>query len=778
MTKPTDFPAAGPLEGDEVLPVIQGGVDSRTTPNQIIAELGTSPAELSAVLADPTRVGGVPYRPANMSEWFTALENARTTPANVVVFGDSVAVGGTQGNLTTAIPWTWLLEGHLNRYVQLDPPGGFVPAAVGAVGPHVDESTGTGSSQDFANKASTISGAQYIQHTFANIDRVSVVYRQQPGSSQIRVRDGGPAGTILATIASTGVSAYSQIWTSDLLTPGEHTIYIDSGGGGGTQVVAGLYGYNDNYDQGVRVWPATKSGATSNTAVLGLLNGYASDLIAQVDPDLVIYATGFNDNANYDTYMRGQLDAYMPLAPNASHVLLIPYILPTQGARWDEAQVALAYQIAEDYGLGVIDQSIGVPDLSQDDADLLFDSTHPNAAGSRRMGYHALSIVSGDPMGSLLKVADDGWTQKSSTASTPNAVSLVGSLQMRDLIADEQAQIVLLGAALSSLVYGVNQPVVGWGDGDTFPDTILYRAAAGILTSPGLIRAAAAVGDADLMTLAQRTRDSIFGDGSDGAFVGVGGTTTLTRDMQYTNVSGTGTIVTNGFRVMIKGTLSGSVAFTFNGNPGVGSAAGAAVIGWYWSSGGGAGGTAAGTAATATTPNKCLGVAGGVGGTGSGGAGGGAAYSAITVLGSGVGIADVSKIAPITLWNGRTMSGNIVPQAFVGGSGGGGGGGDGTAGGGGGAGGGALCVFAYDPRTWTGDMSAVGGAGAAAVAGNRGGGAGGGGGFIGLVCGLGAPTAPGARSVTGGAGGAGFGTGTAGANGSTGTAINLLVGTA
>jgi hypothetical protein len=109
----------------------------------------------------------------------------------------------------------------------------------------------------------------------------------------------------------------------------------------------------------------------------------------------------------------------------------------------------------------------------------------------------------------------------------------------------------------------------------------------------------------------------IFGDGSDGAVTISSGTTTLTRDYYYTNltINGTGKIAVNGWRVFCSGTLdltaAGASAINANGGDGanaIGLTGGdvGAIVG-YGSLGpsiigstGGDGGTGAGVQAAAT----------------------------------------------------------------------------------------------------------------------------------------------------------------------------------
>ena len=55
---------------------------------------------------------------------------------------------------------------------------------------------------------------------------------------------------------------------------------------------------------------------------------------------------------------------------------------------------------------------------------------------------------------------------------------------------------------------------------------------------------------------------ALFGSGADGNVVILSGTTTITRDMQYGNltISGSGALVTNGYRVFVSGVLDLSQA--------------------------------------------------------------------------------------------------------------------------------------------------------------------------------------------------------------------------
>ena len=252
----------------------------------------------------------------------------------------------------------------------------------------------------------------------------------------------------------------------------------------------------------------------------------------------------------------------------------------------------------------------------------------------------------------------------------------------------------------------------------------------------------------------------MYGNGTDGD-VTVSGTTTLTGDAYYNNLTVTGTLNTANFRVFVAGTLSGNGTIACNG-PSVAnaSAGGSAVASQvYLNAGSGAAG-ATGTGGTATAVAQKLGGNGGAGGAGSTGAAGGAQ----------TGTANVAAAGGINLYQDVVafMRGQPVGSSTTrlsGGAGGGGGGGDGTnAGAGGGAGGGSVFVAAR-AITYTGAINATGGNGGTRTTGNVGGGGGGGGGVVVVV--TGSTTQTFTVSVAGGNAGNGVGTG---ANGAAGTA--------
>lgn len=327
------------------------------------------------------------------------------------------------------------------------------------------------------------------------------------------------------------------------------------------------------------------------------------------------------------------------------------------------------------------------------------------------------------------------------------------------------------------------------GDGATAWNSLAYRETQG-----------------GTQTIAYRS----FGDGSDGTVTISSGTTTLSRDMYYDNLtmSGTGKIVTNGYKIFVRTALNLSAAaagaIQWNGNVG-GNASGAT---------GGTAGAAqtggtigdispGGNGTTATTGNGTGGSAGTIGNSNGGysGKGGGGGTGTSGTGGNGSAARTPAVNNNFLRYETNFLFGALLICGGPGGGGGGAGAGDGTnVGGGSGAGGnggGALAIYANiiikSSSTPASVIQANGGNGgnggnsaAAGVTGGGAGGGGGGGGWVYIVRNLlVGPTVSAliqANGGNGGNGGNGFGSGaTGGAGGDAGsggriTIVNVLTG--
>lgn len=276
-----------------------------------------------------------------------------------------------------------------------------------------------------------------------------------------------------------------------------------------------------------------------------------------------------------------------------------------------------------------------------------------------------------------------------------------------------------------------------------------------------------------------------FGHGIDGDLT-VTGTTTLTRDTFYNNltISATGVVKPAGWRLHVLGTLTIESGGTINddgtsnttSNPltGLGSRGALNAASGGGSAGGNASVGSAGGANSVCSPNTSFvlpnGGAGGNAGANAGGAGGVATtYNAQTSL----------NVPWLCLTAGFAFGRGSSANVYNGGAGGGGGASatGGTFGGGGGVGGGGVWVAAKTINN-AGRISANGGNGANASggAGNAGGGGGGGGGYAIVIYQSTTGSGVGTVQANAGTGGTGLGTGANGAAGVAGIARTLKMG--
>lgn len=237
-----------------------------------------------------------------------------------------------------------------------------------------------------------------------------------------------------------------------------------------------------------------------------------------------------------------------------------------------------------------------------------------------------------------------------------------------------------------------------------------------------------------------------FGDGSNGD-VTISGTTTLTSDMNYNNLTINSSQILNtaNFRVFVKGTLTNGGTIRCNGLPGVTSTGGTAVAsgtllgganGANATAGGGGGGSGAGivmifarTVATQGTI-EAIGRAGAAGATsGSSGSGSNGTTIANSIIQTGTGGAggqsgggQAGGIGGVITTSSKMSRGSAIlllsmldgTARLAGGAGGAGGGTNGATGQGGGGGGqGGIVLFAYRKMTTSGTISVAGGAGGA-----------------------------------------------------------------
>jgi hypothetical protein len=397
--------------------------DGSATPDAAISRAGAGNISFNAArlsdLTDPTTAqdaatknyvdlemaqseltGSVGYRTKNLNGWFAALSGARTTPADIVVIGDSISTSSyTNG------AWPWQLANMLSVRggTAKHPTSHFVFAKTTTFVRAMDTCQGTATASGIGGWSSSMTNGQTASHT-ATIDGFSVVYTRHSNGGSIQVRDGGAGGTLLTTIDTTGTHKGSQIWTSGALANTSRQIHLTMVcDPGETVLFEGLYLHFGTRARGVRVWPAGHPGYDS-----GDFTGQADlalDLIENIQPALVIIATGTNDasggspEVGYNTAIRGLITAIEAVA-TSDIALWIPYI----NDQFTEAEAAMGRSIAEDLDIGLIDASVGAGDWSTngDPAHVYsYDNIHPDSAGNAVIAHHAHAILTGDPLGGL-----------------------------------------------------------------------------------------------------------------------------------------------------------------------------------------------------------------------------------------------------------------------------------------------------------------------------------------------------------------------------------------
>lgn len=435
--------------------------------------------------------GSVGYRPDGLTNWFNALKNAKTTPVNIVVVGDSIGVLNVFGS---TLAWPWRLAQlmadkgrttadtvHL-RYPK--PTGNQAPYMTSCEGALTSPVSGMGA------QAVDLTNGQKATMT-ATMDGISVIYTKKSGGGSLQVRD-GEGGTLLTTIDTSGTAKASNVWTSDALTLASHTIEITSVG---NTVLEGVYVHNGTRDKGVRVWSASISGYTSKQ--LTDTPSFALDLISNINPDLVILATGTNDGvANYADYMGGLISA-VEAVHDGDIAIWFPYP-SSAGFPTSEETPARAYRDTLD--LPIIDAGVGCANIST-----LYsvDGVHPTDLGHSMLANQVYSVIGGDPIGEMalrrsivennLSDLDTAKAPKASptftgTVTAPTISFAGGNGSISNFLgapfitmidtSNTQPQYHVGSAALNNFLYSVNAPGIFLGSGSATVDTNLYRDAA------------------------------------------------------------------------------------------------------------------------------------------------------------------------------------------------------------------------------------------------------------------------------------------------------------
>lgn len=331
-------------------------------------------------LAHSNLDGSIGIKSKGFETFHEAIENAVDTPFDVVIFNDSLDYGST-----TSHPWTWRFGKRLARACGTPFIKQGLVYAKASGHPTMDTCEGTLTETTTGGWGAVLASGQTASHT-TRCDGWVVGYTA--GSGNLVVRDGGPAGTILATINTASVSGSGNVWQSGALSAGNHTIHITATGGSAT--LDFVMPHLGTRTKGGRVWQISHGGWTNlsyaDTPSTGL------NLVENLQPKVVIIETGTNAVTTYADEIDNLVNAVRGVSPNS----LVVVVIPPRSQAIPAAEISAARAVIETLGVPTVDWDKLIPDYG---AALVVDGVHPTLAGTEIMASIAWAMMSGDPLG-------------------------------------------------------------------------------------------------------------------------------------------------------------------------------------------------------------------------------------------------------------------------------------------------------------------------------------------------------------------------------------------
>lgn len=336
----------------------------------------------------------LPYKNKGLSGYFSALQNSSSTPVNIVVVGDSISVANCIGGESS---WAYLFMNEVNRQTfSYRPKNGWRAASGNDTGsgsfaggvPGLLTNLGSSVASGTGGYSTTLTNGQTATYT-ATMDGVSVIYSSDPSFGSLEVRDGGPSGTLLATINCSGTTKAGRIWTSNTLSLASHDIHLTSVGN--TKLEA-LYIHTSDVAKGVRVWNASHSGYRTSHYLSD--STLALDFIENLNPQLVIIATGTNDLVgNYADDITALYNNIQSVS-SADIAFWIPYI----NNNYTTAKMAAGRAAAQALNAPYFDSAQLMGDQPLENSKWAGFGVHPNLWGAGVIARQATNFLSGDPL--------------------------------------------------------------------------------------------------------------------------------------------------------------------------------------------------------------------------------------------------------------------------------------------------------------------------------------------------------------------------------------------
>ena len=341
--------------------------------------------------------------PDALSPWRSALANAGTAPAQVLVIGDSISEG--TGATVLANRWQTILQGHLRRrYGHLQgATWPHIPARYNVTGTSGQPVTETGTNQfGYAwglgwRTVRMEDDTGSLTFTFTGTSaRVMFVQLGTTGVASVQVDGGTPV-----LVNTNGATNNARTWDTGPLTRGTHTITIrrDPSSAAGQHVyVQGALTWDGDEDKGIRVVDAAKHGISSSQFTTAAANQVSDAVKAAGTFGLAIIAVGTNDYSSAVTpaayrenieRLIAALRAPTRAGFTGSIILLNVYRAGGRDeAQWQQYGNTLAELAATDPLITYVDLRTSMPDVPTPHSDpsglsLYADALHPSDQGHK-----------------------------------------------------------------------------------------------------------------------------------------------------------------------------------------------------------------------------------------------------------------------------------------------------------------------------------------------------------------------------------------------------------
>lgn len=337
-------------------------------------------------------------RQADMTEWFSALSSAKTSPAQVLVMGDSISEGLRLDRAEDR--WQSRAQATL-RAISGAKRGAAWPFIPGYYNAMLDESTRYHPLKTEGNiTKSSVIGMSSRAATLVD-STAALTYTFTGTSCLMHFENQGATGT--ARIAIDGVSTTTDIenlhegvWRSGPLRDGEHVVRVERVSG--TVTVGGCTTYNSDEDHGVRIIDGARSGMASVHIANDATRAEAYQRYMRVTGPyhLVIIALGTNDYSAEPAASGTNMQAIINIVREV-HQGPIVLLGTAMGKgrdpeRW--AAFEAAWKAVADANSSVTYASVrtGMADADADGR-LYHDALHPNADGHAVMSGVVSSLI-------------------------------------------------------------------------------------------------------------------------------------------------------------------------------------------------------------------------------------------------------------------------------------------------------------------------------------------------------------------------------------------------